>query len=925
MGKSVKKVIPAKSKKTLTKDYFAINESFYNVFNSIFSSVSIVKPDGEFIFANEKAAMNIVGGKPEDLIGKNICEVLPKKQSSSLKKKYKEVIEKGKIIKQEMIISPVTGDRYLLNVLQPIKVGKDNEFAVLSISNDITEQKKSEEELKISLAKYKVFFDFLPFGITVSDSKGQILESNQKAESLLGLSTKEHKKRNIAGKEWKIIKKDGSPFPPEEYASVRALKENKIVENIEMGIDKGDDGITWINVTAAPIPIENYGVAIAYNDVTEKKLYEDNIKKISNHFQALIEKAPDGIVLINKEGQFLYASSSARSMFGFSPTEELNKNPAEFTHPDDLPYVLSEIIKVVENPDYSPTLQYRFREKNGEYRWVESTFTNLLYDPNVEAIVINFRDITFRKEFELQLIEEKKKTEESEFRFKALHAASFGGIVVQDKGLIIECNQGLSDITGYSYEELIGMDGLNLIQKDCREEVMNKILNQYEKPYEVIGVRKNGEEYPVRIQGTTIPYKGKIVRATEFRDITPEKVTENLIREKNEELERKNKELIEAKNKAEESDRLKSAFLANMSHEIRTPMNGILGFSELLKEPDLNSNDREKYIDIIEKSGNRMLNIINDIIDISKIESGLMEVSISEVNINEQLKFIYNFFKPEAEKKGIKLSYSIPSLNEEIVINSDREKIYAILINLIKNAIKFTDKGTINLGVTVKGNFLDFFVEDTGIGIPENRKDAIFERFVQADVEDKKAFQGAGLGLSITKAYVEMLGGSIGLETEEGKGSKFKFSIPFEKYIEKQTAEETRDKFNQKIEGLSEMKIIIAEDDETSDELLTLHLKKYSNEIIHTSTGRETVELCRNNPDTEIIFMDIKMPDLNGYEATEEIRKFNKDIIIIAQTAYGLLGDEEKALQSGCDYYISKPINRAKLNSILEEIIKLKK
>ncbi len=922
MGKSVKKVIPVKSKKTLKEDYFAINESFYKVFNSIFSSVSILKADGEFIFANEKASLNFLGGKPEDLIGKKITEVLPKKQANALLKKFKSVIEKGKTYKQEILISPETGDKWFLNILQPIKIGKKNETGILSNSLDITQQKKSEEELKISLAKYKVFFDFLPFGITVSDINGQILESNKKAELLLGISTKEHKKRNIAGKEWKIIKKDGSLFPPEEYASVRALKENSIIENVEMGIDKGEEGITWLNVTAAPIPIENYGVAIAYNDITEKKLNEDRFKKIGKHFQALIEKAPDGIVLINKEGQFLYASSSARKMFGFSPTEDLNKNPNEYTHPDDLPFVLSEIIKVIENPDYSPTLQYRFMDSKGDYKWVESTFTNLLYDSNVEAIVINFRDITFRKEYELQLIEEKKKTEESEIRFKALHSASFGGIAIHDKGLLIECNQGLAEITGYSYEELIGMDGLNLIQKDCRERVMNKILSQYLKPYETTGVRKNGEEYPVRIQGTPIPYKGKIVRATEFRDITQEKIIENLIREKNEELERKNKELIEAKNKAEESDRLKSAFLANMSHEIRTPMNGILGFAELLKEPDLSSNEREKYIDIIEKSGNRMLNIINDIIDISKIESGLMEISISEVNINEQLKFIYNFFKPEAEKKDIKLSYSIPSLSEEIVINSDREKIYAILINLIKNAIKFTDKGTINFGVTVKGNFLDFVVEDTGIGIPESRKDAIFERFIQADVEDKKAFQGAGLGLSITKAYVEMLGGSISLETEEGKGSKFNFTIPYSRNIVKPKEVEFQDKLSGKIEMLSNMKIIIAEDDETSDKLLTLFLKNYSGEILHTASGRETVELCRNNPDTEIVFMDIKMPDLNGYEATKEIRKFNKKVVIIAQTAYGLLGDEEDALLAGCDYYISKPIDKAKLLSILEEILK---
>lgn len=922
MGKTTKKEVPLKPKKSLQNIRLLKNEDFYSlILNSLFDSVSILSAKGDFIFANEKAASQMIGGKPDELVGKNIKELLSKKQADSLLKKYKSVVEKGKIIRQEISLNPVTGKKYFLNILQPITLGKKNEIAVLSNSIDISHQKESREELKKSLAKSQAIFDFLPFGITISDINGQILESNKKAEKLLGISKEEHGKRSISGKEWKIIRKDGTPFPPEEYAGVRALKENKVIENVEMGIDKGDSGITWINVTAAPIPIENYGVAIAYIDITDKVNAESESGRISKHFQALIEKAPDGIVLIDSTGNFKYASPAARKMFGYSATDLMDKNPSELTHPDDLMMVLNEFNNVYQDPGYSPTIQYRFLAQDGKYRWVESTFTNLIPDPNVEAVVINFRDITFRKEFELQLMEEKRRTEESEARFRALHAASFGGIVIHDKGLITECNQGLSDITGYSYEELIGMDGLNLIHKDCRKEIMEKIEMQYEKPYEAKGVRKNGDVYPVRIQGTPIPYKGKTVRSTEFRDITQEKITENLIREKNEELEKKNKELIEAKNKAEESDRLKSAFLANMSHEIRTPMNGILGFSELLKEPDLTLIDREKYIEIIERSGIRMLNIINDIIDISKIESGLMEISISEININEQLQFIYNFFKPEAVRKGIELSYSLPSVPEEIIIHSDREKIYAILINLVKNAIKFTDKGYIKFGVSTGESFLEFFVEDTGIGIPEERKVAIFERFIQADIEDKAAYQGAGLGLSITKAYVEMLGGKIDLETEEGKGSKFIFKIPYDNKKEENKNKLTDETLKSEINIPRNLKILIAEDDETSDRLLSLLLKDYSNDIIHTSSGKETIEICRNNPDIDLILMDIKMPDLNGYEAAKEIRKFNNNVKIIAQTAYGLLGDEAKAIQAGCDYYISKPIGKAKLNSIISKIL----
>ncbi|HMM12920.1 MAG TPA: PAS domain S-box protein, partial [Bacteroidales bacterium] len=237
------------------------------------------------------------------------------------------------------------------------------------------------------------------------------------------------------------------------------------------------------------------------------------------------------------------------------------------------------------------------------------------------------------------------------------------------------------------------------------------------------------------------------------------------------------RDLEQARDKAQESDRLKSAFLANMSHEIRTPMNGILGFAELLKEPDLTSDEKKEFIALINKSGQRMLNIINDIIDISRIESGQVELRLSKSNINEQVEYIYNFFKPEAQSKGIELILHEDPSKNQTVIYTDKEKLYAILTNLVKNAIKYTHKGQIELGYVHKGNdCIEFFVKDTGIGIPKNRQTAVFDRFVQADIEDRMAYQGAGLGLTISKAYVEMLGGKIWVESEEGKGSTFWFS-----------------------------------------------------------------------------------------------------------------------------------------------------
>ncbi len=382
-----------------------------------------------------------------------------------------------------------------------------------------------------------------------------------------------------------------------------------------------------------------------------------------------------------------------------------------------------------------------------------------------------------------------------------------------------------------------------------------------------------------------------------------------------------------AKEKAEESDRLKSAFLANMSHEIRTPMNGILGFAELLKEPKLNGGEQQEYISIIQKSGTRLLNIINDIVDISKIEAGQVEVNMEESNINDQVEYIYTFFLPEFERKGLKHSFKNALSSDGSTIKTDREKVYAILTNLVKNAIKYTNDGSIEFGYNLVGTqnvaSLQFYVKDTGIGIPKDRQKAIFERFIQADISDKMALQGAGLGLSISKAYVEMLGGKIWVESEPGKGTIFYFTIPYN--AEKKTESiisriVSTDGAERKInpEG-SGLKVLIAEDDKTSDLLLTKALKKYCHEVLHAENGVETIREFRRNPDIDLVLMDIKMPELNGYEVTRQIREFNRDVIIIAQTAYGLVGDREKAIEAGCNDYITKPILVYELLALLQK------
>lgn len=379
------------------------------------------------------------------------------------------------------------------------------------------------------------------------------------------------------------------------------------------------------------------------------------------------------------------------------------------------------------------------------------------------------------------------------------------------------------------------------------------------------------------------------------------------------------RELKKAKEKAEENDRLKSAFLANMSHEIRTPMNGILGFTELLKTLNLSGEDQKKFIAIIEKSGNRMLSIINDIISISKIESQQIKVSVSNTNINEQVEYIYNFFRLEAEQKKLLISFKNGLNSNNAFIRTDREKIFAVLTNLVKNALKFTPTGTIELGYELKGKFLEFYVKDSGTGITDEQKEFVFERFRQGSESVTRDYEGAGLGLSISKAFVEMLGGKIWLESKIGQGSTFRFTIPYLNGIEEYEPLQT-------IPGEEnppdvKLKILVVDDDETSRILLGAMIKYLNGEIFNATSGHEAVKVCRHNPGINFILMDIRMPGMNGYEATRQIREFNKEVIIIAQTAFALNGDNEKAIAAGCNNYISKPINRLELIGLINQCL----
>ena len=661
---------------------------------------------------------------------------------------------------------------------------------------------------------------------------------------------------------------------------------------------KKDGKYFWSHINISGFEHPTYGeVCVAiHEDITNRKIYEQRIVESEEKFRSLFYNAQGGMFRSSIDGKkFLDLNNKMADILGYTRSEMIKMKPTDIWIDRT---ARKRILDILDKKGSISDYEILVKSKDNK---IKALVVSVRLYKEYGYIEGNAIDITERKE-------SREALEKSEELYRTLVRTSPDAIVVSDmQGRITFASPQVAKMISVDENEnIIGSSLLDMLIPEEREngkvffkEIINRgsVNNIILKHLRKDGSMFYGETNASQLKDNRNKPYGIIVTT---RDITKHIKDEQ--------------ELIKAKERAIESDRLKSAFLANMSHEIRTPMNGIVGFADLVKEYNISTKKRNKYLDIIVDRSRHLLNIINNIIDISKIEADEITIINKECSLNKILNNLFTFFdsiKKAESNNDIKLRFTKDLEDNKCFIYTDPVRLQQILTNLLSNAFKFTMKGFIEYGYVVKNKkTLEFYVKDTGVGLTDKEQNIVFDRFRQGEGIDDKIIEGTGLGLSISKGLVELLGGQMWVIAEKGRGSIFFFSIPYKPIHKAQTTQTKTKKLITSNINLEKKTILIVEDDDTSYYFFKEILNKTKVRLIRVKDGLKAIELCKTNKNIDLVLMDIQLPKMNGYEATKKIKRFRQDLPIVAETAYALAGEKEKALKAGCDDYLSKPIDR---------------
>ncbi|HEY8400914.1 MAG TPA: PAS domain S-box protein [Cytophagaceae bacterium] len=816
-----------------------------------------------------------------------------KGNSSSLPGEYSDKKEEV----SELKVIPMTKDGGV--TLEAFYKDAEEEFEELlslfvSVFN-LSHEKLSGNILAGSSPEYRQLIEESRDIIYQCDYKGNFIYINPVALQLTQYQADEVIGRNFL----EFIRPDYRATAQEFY---KAQFLNKLPNTyFEYPIVKKDQEILWLGQNVQLI--EKDGKVVAFQaiarDITLYKEIEFEREKIQEEllisekkFKELSNNAPVGIFHTNAKGELLFVNNTWCKYTGLTPEEAMKNGWLKVIHPEDLDRLYQVWNSCLENlTDFSS--EFRFLHKSGKVYWLKGNARIIKGEEGVKGFIGTVTDITERK-----LSEEKLAAKTD--KLNAIYENSYDGLLLLSIGqeYILETNQKALELFDASTYELIGKDFKSYLDSEFNH---SGFFKEQKTAKEVILKSHTGRRFWASVAKKVININKVDFLLLTIRDITDRKIIEG--------------ELIQAKNSAEQSIKAREQFLSMVSHEIRTPLNAVLGMTHLLLEEDPKETQKE-YLNGIKFSAENLLKIINDILDFSKIESGKITFEKTTFSLDELLSSVHQTFKYRAQEKGIGLSID-KAVNVGTFYQGDPLRLNQVLLNLIGNAVKFTDKGMVSVNIKVKssgkdGDELEFVIKDTGIGIPEDKLDSIFESFTQASYDTTRRYGGTGLGLSITKKLIELQGGSIRVQSEIGKGSEFVFTLQFPR-VSSSKDEVKSEQYS--YYHFSNVRILLAEDNSMNQLVVRKFLETWGIELDVVDNGKEALEKIFKN-DYDLVLMDLHMPVMDGFEAVTELRKHEKyvSLPVVALTASVFSDVQKKIKDVGMNGYLTKPFKPFELN-----------
>lgn len=917
-------------------------ERFRFLIENAFEGIWTVDAEGRTTFVNHRMAEILKFSSPDELIGHSAFDFVLGEDREMLQAKFRERLGRS------------GGDRYDVRLrckdgsIVWASVGSSNItdetgtiLGCMGLFMDITGRKQAEEALKASeerakeqASRLQAVLDAAPAIIwTAFDPDCKIISGNQAAYEFSRVS-KETDMSKTGSEPEKLehyrIFKDGFELAPEEMPMQQVAASGQEINGCFLDFHFDDGTVRSLLGNIRPILDSRgapNGAVAAFMDITERKMAEEEMRKSRDKLKALFDLLPVGISITDENRKIIDANHSLEKILDISKEglmegrhirrKYLRSDGSEML-PKDFPSM-----KALEEEGVAQNAEIAIIKEDGTKIWTDVRAISLPFSD--WRVVVITSDATERKEAE-------KALKESEERYRALVETSPDAIVIHKEGWFLYANSAALRLYGAdTFRQLQERNIFDLIHPDDREEIASRVrqvMKGGRTPLqEARTIRLDGEQIFIEAAGSPIDYQGERVVQVIIRDITERKKGEEELLRSRDELEirvqERTAELVKAKEAAEAAAIAKSEFLANMSHELRTPMNAVIGFSSLLLDDNLTPDQRD-YIERIRMGGESLLALINDLLDFTKIEKGRVLLEHQPFSLRDCIEESLEQVSIPADSKNLNLAYKIKYGTPDAIVG-DQGRLRQILVNLLDNAVKFTDEGEISVSISsrvLRENkyHINFEVRDTGIGIPADKIKVLFRPFSQADTSITSRYGGTGLGLAIVKSLVELMDGQTWAESEEGKGSTFHFTI------EVDIAKDVPARLSIPLKSIEDLavqyplRILVAEDNPSNQRVLVEMLKRMGYRADAVADGLEVLESLELRP-YDLVLMDVKMPMVDGIRATKEIRQRwpSSGLKVIAITAYALSGDRERCLEAGMDDYIAKPIQIEELAEILEK------